>query len=175
MRAVPLERIHDLSSLPEAGYELDINPSTEELRTLARWAGVDEISSLHAHVFVRAQSKTRFLQETQFEADIMQSCVVTLEPVHTHIARSFIRALHLLPGGQRFVDKGGPVAATAVTEDSPDEIDSPIYDLGTPLREELVLAIDPYPRAPGVAFEPPTDEDHPESPFAVLGKLKDRS
>jgi hypothetical protein len=77
-----------------------------------------------------------------------------------------------MPGVQRFADKGGPVTSPAAAEDTPDEIESPVYDLGTALREELVLAIDPYPRAPGVAFEAPADEIRPESPFAVLEKLK---
>jgi uncharacterized metal-binding protein YceD (DUF177 family) len=172
MSIVPLERFHDLSGLPDAGYEVDIAPGTEELRALAKWAGVDEVSKLRAQIFVRAQSKTRFLEETQFEADIVQSCVVTLQPVHTHIVRNFTRSLHLVSGIPHFSDNGGAVPATAVAEDSPDEIDSPVYDLATALREELVLAIDRYPRAPGVAFEPPADEDHPESPFAVLEKLK---
>jgi uncharacterized metal-binding protein YceD (DUF177 family) len=172
MRTVPLQRFHDLSGLPDAGYEIDIAPGTEELRALAKWAGVEEVSNLRAHIFVRAQSKTRFLVETQFEADIVQSCVVTLQPVHTHTVRNVTRALHLVPGIAHLVDNGGAVPAAAVAEDSPDEIDSPVYDLGTPLREELVLAIDPYPRAAGVAFQPPADEDHPESPFAVLEKLK---
>ena len=46
---------------------------------------------------------------------------------------------------------------------------------GTPLLEEFVLAIDPYPRAPGVEFAAPVDaEPRPESPFAVLKALKDR-
>ena len=94
----------------------------------------------------------------------------SLQAMLSHIVRSFTRVLHLTPGVERFADKGGAVAAAPVGEDSPDEIDSPVYDLGTPLREELLLAIDPYPRAPGVAFEPPADEDHPESPFAVLKK-----
>ena len=172
MNALPLERFHNLSDIPVAGYELDIVPGTDELRALAKWAGVDEIARLEAHVSLRAQSRIRFLEEVQFNADIVQSCVVTLQPVRTHIARSFTRVLHLMPGVQRFADKGGPVSAAAVGGDTPDEIDSPVYDLGTPLREELALAIDAYPRAPGVAFESPEDGDHPESPFAVLGKLK---
>src|SRR5205085_6088767 len=175
MSAVPLERFHDLSALPAAGYELEIVPRKEELHTLAKWAGVDEVLQLTAHVFVHAQSKTRFVEETQFEADIVQSCVVTLQPVRTHIVRSFTRVLHLMPVIQRLADTDEAAAARAVGEDSPDEIDSPVYDLGTPLREEFALAINPYPRAPGVAFEPPADQDVPESPFAVLGKLKRRS
>lgn len=175
MTALPLERFHDLSALPVAGYELNIVPGTEELRALAKWAGVEDVSRLKAHVSVRAQSKTRFLEEAQLDAEIVQSCVVTLQPVRTHIARSFTRVLHLMPGVHRFADQGGPISATAVAEEAPDEIDSPVYDLGAPLREELALAIDPYPRAPGVAFEPPADNDRPQSPFAVLEGMKRRS
>ena len=77
-----------------------------------------------------------------------------------------------MPGIQPFADKGWPVTAAALSEDTADEIESPVYDLGTPLREELALAIDPYPRAPGVAFEAPADDGQRESPFAALGKLK---
>jgi hypothetical protein len=172
MSALPLERLHDLTAIPVSGYELDIVPSADELRTLAQWAGVDEVARLRAHVSVRAQSRTRFLEETEFEADVVQTCVVTLQPVHTHIARDFTRVLNLMHGGRHFADKGGPVSAAAVAEDTPDEIDSPVYDLGTALREELALAIDPYPRAPGVAFEAPADDDHPESPFSVLKNLQ---
>jgi len=172
MSTLPLERFHDLFAVPVVGYELDVVPGTDELRALAEWAGVDEITRLRAHVSVVAQSKTQFLEEVQFDAEVVQSCVVTLQPVRTHIARDFTRVLHLMPGVLRFSDKGGPVAAAVVAEETPDEIDNPIYDLGTPLREELALAIDPYPRAPGVAFEPPGDDDHPESPFASLERLK---
>ena len=175
MTALPLERFHSLSNIPVAGYELHIVPGTEELRALARWAGVDEVSRLKADVIVRAQSKTRFVVETQFDADIVQTCVVTLQPVRTHIAQTFTRALHLMPRVQRFADQDEAVAAAAVVDDSPDEIDNPVYDLGAPLREELALVVDPYPRAPGVAFEPPADEGHPESPFAALEKLKHQS
>ncbi len=57
----------------------------------------------------------------------------------------------------------------------PEEIDSTRFDLAAPLLEEFSLAIDPYPRAPGVAFDAPaTTEDPPENPFAVLGKLKEK-
>ena len=55
---------------------------------------------------------------------------------------------------------------------TPDEIESLRYDLAAPLREELALAIDPYPRAPGVAFEKPDDADKSDHPFAVLERLK---
>jgi uncharacterized metal-binding protein YceD (DUF177 family) len=173
MTDIPLRRFHDLVDLPERGIEMTIAASPEELKRLAEWAGVDEVSRLDGRVRVRPESRTRFLVETEFEADIVQSCVVTLEPVHTHIARNFTRELHLSPGLHTYPDKGGLVSALAEEEDAPDEIESTRYDLAAPLREEFALAIDSYPRAPGVEFEPPPDiEEQADSPFAVLENLR---
>ena len=174
MTPIPLERFHDLSDVPDAGYEADILAGTEELKRLAEWAGVDAVSSLRAHIEVHPRSRTTYVLETEFEADVVQACVVTLEPVHSHIERSFSRTLHLTPGLHRHADKGGLVPAASADEDAPDEIESLRYDLAAPLREELALAIDPYPRAPGVEFESPPDRDDSDHPFAVLERLKDK-
>ena len=44
-----------------------------------------------------------------------------------------------------------------------------------PVLEEVSLALDPYPRAPGAKFEAPKDmEPARESPFAVLKALKEK-
>lgn len=172
MTAIPLQRSLDLSVIPESGYETDIVAGPDELKRLAEWAGVDAVSQFRAHIRVHAQSRTTYVLETEFDADIEQSCVVTLEPVRSHIARSFSRTLHFTPGVNRYADKGGLVTSASVEEDAPDEIESLRYDLAAPLREEFALAIDPYPRAPGVEFETPADGDEADSPFALLERLK---
>ena len=65
------------------------------------------------------------------------------------------------------------VVLAPADDEGPEEIDSLHYDLAEPLIEEFLLAIDPYPRAPGVAFTPPEGQrDAAESPFAVLKSLK---
>lgn len=169
---LPLERFHDLADLPHAGYESAIVASTGELRRLAEWAGVDEVTRLEGRVDVRPQSRTRFLLETEFEAEIVQKSVVTLKPLHSTIARNFTRTLQLSPVPQRRTDKGGLVTPASADDEAPEEIDSTRFDLASPLREELLLAIDPYPRAPGETFELTGDDDLPKSPFAVLKNLK---
>jgi hypothetical protein len=63
------------------------------------------------------------------------------------------------------------LAPGAGDDEAPEEIESPRYDVAGPVLEEFSLAIDPYPRAPGVAYQPPPDEK-PESPFAVLRELQ---
>jgi hypothetical protein len=168
----PLERFRNLADLPHAGYESAIIASADELRRLAEWAGVDEVTRLVGHVDIRPQSRTRFLLETEFAADIVQKSVVTLKPLRSTIARSFTRTLQLSPGLQRHADKGGLVTPASADDEAPEEIDRTRYDLAGPLREVLLLAIDPYPRAPGETFELPGDDDAPESPFAVLERLR---
>ena len=49
-------------------------------------------------------------------------------------------------------------------------------DLGALTAESLALALDPYPKKPGVEFEPPAVDgtSEGESPFAVLSRLRER-
>jgi len=69
----------------------------------------------------------------------------------------------------------GSLTLAAAEDEAPEEIESLDYDLAGPLLEELSLAIDPYPRAPGVTFESPADETRSaEGPFAALKSLKER-
>ncbi|HEX4079005.1 MAG TPA: hypothetical protein VHX61_09055 [Rhizomicrobium sp.] len=172
MTTIPLVRYHDLLDLSDAGYELAVTAGPDDLHRLAEWAGVDAVSRLEARIRVFPRSRSEFLLETEFEADILQTCVVTLAPLESHIVRSFTRTLRLVPDVQRHADRGGLVPPAAAEDDAPDAIETLRYDLAAPLREEFALAIDPYPRAPGAEFESPGDDARPENPFTVLEKLK---
>jgi hypothetical protein len=73
------------------------------------------------------------------------------------------------------VDFAAPDAfAGTPAEDAeiPDPIVNGRVDLGSLTAEFLALGLDPYPRKPGVAFEPPAG-DAPETPFSRLKSLKD--
>jgi uncharacterized metal-binding protein YceD (DUF177 family) len=173
----PITRLYDLADLSEAGYEARIVPDAKDLARLAEWVEVQVIEKFEGIVELRRQGRDRFLYEADLEVDVVQSCVVTLEPVTSHISRHFHRVLHLIPNVHRFADKGGAVTIDAGDDDAPEEIARSRYDLAGPLLEEFVLAIDPYPRRPGVAFELPNAGQEPESakpenPFAVLKVLK---
>jgi uncharacterized metal-binding protein YceD (DUF177 family) len=66
-------------------------------------------------------------------------------------------------------------AIADLADDGLETIDSPIVDVAAPVLEELSLALDPYPRKPGVAYVPPEEGDAAavkESPFSVLKNLK---
>ena len=108
---------------------------------------------------------------------MVQACVVTLEPVVAKIAHVFTRELHFTGTGRHLpeaadLDLSGHDLSLE-EEDGPEEIDNMHYDLAGPVLEEFMLALDPYPRCPGVEFDPGAEAVlRPESPFAVLKSLK---
>jgi uncharacterized metal-binding protein YceD (DUF177 family) len=169
---LPFSHLYNLNRLGQAGDQVSFSATEEERAKLARFLDVPRVRLLAARVILKKLAPNRFQLDFTFEADLDQACVVTLADVPARIDGQFARELHFTPALKR--SKGQPEPEDILLDDDkPEEIDSPHYDLAAPLFEELVLAIDPYPRAPGVAFEPPNEGlDAPESPFAVLKGLK---
>ncbi|HEY4941809.1 MAG TPA: YceD family protein [Rhizomicrobium sp.] len=174
----PFQEIYDLGDLSRGGVDLRISASGEELVRIARWANVEKVESFSATMTLRKHAANSFSLDADLTADIVQGCVVTLEPVRSHVERQVHRALHLTAPIRHRGDASVALTELAGEDDVPEEIDSLDYDLAAPLLEELALAIDPYPRAPGVEFAAPAEAAEaaakPESPFAVLKSLKNR-
>lgn len=106
----------------------------------------------------------------RLEADIVQTCVVTLEPFESRVEEEFT-SYYVRP--ETIPD----VEEVDVEDDrSPEPIgpDGEI-DLGELVAQHLSLALDPYPRKPGVVFVAPPEEGEDGekiSPFSVLQGLK---
>jgi len=110
------------------------------------------------------------LIEGVWRASIVQTCGVSLEVFSTELEGAFhIRAVPktsaLAPA------ENVEVVIDPDAEDPPDVLDGDVVDLGGYVVEQLALEIDPFPRKPGVEFEPPEPDAIP-SPFAVLQTLK---
>jgi hypothetical protein len=167
----PLSRIYDLSRLSDAGDEVRIVADPEQRARVAEWAGADSVPSFEARVTLRRRAANRFDYQAALTADIVQLCVVSLEPVPAHLAMDVTRELHLakFPASAKIAQH-----EVAPTDEGPEELEDTHYDLAAPLLEDFALALDPYPRAPGVVFEAPPDKDPPESPFAALKPLAGR-
>jgi uncharacterized metal-binding protein YceD (DUF177 family) len=173
----PFEHHYDFGRLPAAGADIGLEAKGEELERIAAWAEICAVESFGARIRLHKQASNRFAIDAELEADIVQNCVVTLEPVKSHISRTIHRELHLSAHIRLKPNETIPLGAGAGDDDEPEEIESPVYDLAAPLLEEFSLAIDPYPRSPGVEFAAPAAEaaEPPrENPFAVLKALKDR-
>jgi hypothetical protein len=97
--------------------------------------------------------------------------VVTLEPFPSHVEDSFA------------VDFGDAAETEAdeidvdMDQDPPEPIVGGVIDIGELTAQYLSLALDPYPRSPGVAMEEVWSDADPGalSPFAVLEGLKLRN
>ena len=172
MSDVPLTLIYNLGRLGQSGDSATLTADEEQRAGLAKFAGVVAVEEFAGQMTLKKLGPTRFELGFALSAAIVQACVVTLEPVRSRIARDFTRQLHFTPNLRRELKE---VVLAPADDEGPEEIDSLHYDLAEPLVEEFLLAIDPYPRAPGVEFAPPEGEgDAAESPFAALKSLKSR-
>ena len=171
---LPLSHSYNLARLGNAGDQVHFAADADACAAIARWSGVMSVEKLEARVDIRKISPTRFGLTFHLLADVTQSCVVTLEPVPSHLERSFERELHFAgPVRHKAPESQAELVLDTDPEEGPEEITSLHYDLAVPVLEEYALSLEPYPRRPGVEFAVKTDpEDAPESPFAVLKGLK---
>jgi uncharacterized metal-binding protein YceD (DUF177 family) len=171
---MPFSRVYNLGRLGRAGDRVTLSARGDELRRIAAWAEVRAVESFSAEIELQKLSTTRFSYDVTLRAEIVQDCVVTLEPVRSTIERVLHRELHLAENRHPSVNGDVVVVDPASDEAAAfEEIASLHYTLARPVLEELILAIHLYPRAPGVAFAAPEEHDaKPESPFAVLKNLK---
>ena len=169
-KELPFSHLYNLNRLGQAGDVVQFAAGDAELQALARFAGVLRVGSFAARIELRKLSPNRFRLGFSLDADVVQACVVTLAEVPARIQLAFDRELHFEPALRRTEEDG--TVEVPLGDDAPEEIDSLHYDLAAALIEELVLALDPYPRAPGVEFQAPEGEGVAESPFAVLKGLK---
>jgi uncharacterized metal-binding protein YceD (DUF177 family) len=96
-------------------------------------------------------------------ADIVQACVVTLEPVAQHVE---------VPLYQRF--SGRTEEEEGEDEDPVELIADDEIEVGDVIVQNLSLALDPYPRAPEAEYEEVDDDaGKPSGPFAALAALRD--
>ena len=155
-------------------------PRTLEADEAAR-GRIAQALGLDALLSLRAEMRTSpwldgVLIDGRWRARVRQTCGVTLEPFDSDLeGHIHVRAL---PQGSAALggpdEAGGELDLDPEGEDPPDVLPDDRIDLAAYVVEDLSLAIDPFPRKPGVEFEAPERPGEP-SPFAVLAKLKGRA
>ena len=163
-RPIPLHRI------TPAGLEVEVEASVEERAALAADLDLPAIHRLRAE-FRLTGSTERIRVEGRLGASIEQTCVVSLEPFPTEVDEEVAVEFAAGQSGRRGRD-AGPAEIEIGETDPPDELVGDHIDLGAITAEFLALGLDPYPKRPGIAFEPPPEET-PSSPFARLAALRD--
>ena len=103
-------------------------------------------------------------------ARVRQACVLTLEPVENDINEPVAVTFALQNADSKVIPEEIEIAAEG--DDAPEPLVNGAADLGHLATEFLALAVDRYPRKPGVEFQPPATADHGGSPFDALAVLK---
>ena len=137
---------------------------------IAKLLGLDKLIALEAEVKVAPWLDGVEISGT-WSARVEQTCGVSLEPFDSDLGgRLQIRAV---PEGSQALatTEDHEVEMDLESDDPPDMLTGDHVDLGAYVVEDLSLAIDPFPRKPGVEFKQP-DTGAEISPFAVLAKLK---
>jgi uncharacterized metal-binding protein YceD (DUF177 family) len=169
---------------PGDGMTVEVSADPAERRSLAERFELLEVRAFRGHGRLERRGAELVLRGW-LEADVVQECVVSLEPVPARLREPVERRYRL--GGTsaaartRFEPHGA-----VVLEDDEAEVEPVIgreIDLGEAFAEELGLALEPYPRAPGVAALESGDlgphvsvgaEDRPDKPFAALRQLQEK-
>jgi len=169
MSGVGFSHVVRVERLPPHGKHFRIEPSESERKAIAEALGIVAVDALAAELDVRPLAIGVGIRGT-LEASVVQTDVVTLEPVHQEVSEEI--DVTLTPA------EGEGVRNRRFAEDEP-EAERDVFrdgqiDLGAIAVEHLALGLDPYPRAPGVEFSGHIEDDSAEdpSPFAALERLK---
>lgn len=167
--APELSRPVDISRLGSAEIVHEISATPAEREALARRFGLLGLDRLEARVRLRRTKRGTVLHLAgHLTADVTQECVVTLDPVPNHLEEDFVVVYGELPEA----DIGLDVDDESAVEPMPE---GPL-DIGEAVAQELSLALDPYPHAPGAAVDSPAAgepaKDERINPFSALAKLR---
>lgn len=167
-----------VAQIPDTGLHRKLEASAAERQAMADLAGLREVLSAQADFDVVPRSGGRLQVTGQVRARIGQTCVVTLDPIENEIDEEVDLTFAPEAEARRLADliaEGQDDSAPVEVVDAPEPIIGGTIDLGRLATDVLFLAIDPYPRKEGVAFEAEvTDPDPEDHPFAALKALQDR-
>jgi uncharacterized metal-binding protein YceD (DUF177 family) len=186
----------DITTLPSIGRTYTIKASPEECTLVAARLGLQSVGAINAVLEIKPAGKGLIKVTGTAKADVVQTCVVSLAPVpaqvEDEVSATFVteeraaadvlkkeRAKAKRAAGKKAEDPEEEVVGLG-GDDPPEIARDGRIDLGEVAVVQLALALDPYPRAPGAAFNPEAwggeaekaEKSATVSPFAALAKLK---
>jgi uncharacterized metal-binding protein YceD (DUF177 family) len=150
-----------------------IEASPAERAAVARRLDIMAVDGVSAEVTVKRLGSGLYRVSGKWQAEVRQACVVTLEPVADRLSGDFEASFEAAEGPGRAAEEDVLVDPEAAdpAEILPDEG----IDLGELVVQELAVALNPYPRAPGAEVPPryrPPEGEKEDGPFAALKALK---
>jgi len=147
-----------------AGYDVTIEASATECAALARRMDLPGVLALRCDFHLERDAAGGVIARGHLLARVVRTCVVSLEDFAAVVEERF--TVRCVPEGAESEDDD---------PESPDEITyaDDTLDLGEAAAEQLALALEPYPRAPGAVL-PDLPDDVDATPFAALEALRRR-
>lgn len=158
----------DIAALPPGETVRAIAATAAERAALARRFSLIALDRLEARVTISRMAGGLLRLAADLSADVVQECVVTLEPVASRVEDRFT-----LLYGESQGEAGERVLSGEAELVEP--VSGGVVDIGETVAQQLSLALDPYPRAPGATPPPaPGQGQSPAAPFAALAKWKEK-
>jgi uncharacterized metal-binding protein YceD (DUF177 family) len=170
----PVSFLANVARLPQKGMPVVIEADAKQRAKLAEQHGLVSVGRYRAELLVTSWKRQGVKVSGLVEADIVQECVVTLDPIESRISEE-VSAVYLPEDsklGREGFQGGGEILIDADGPDSPETFAGDTIDVGALAEEFFELAIDPYPRKPGSGLDHVETADQPDSPFARLSALK---
>ena len=166
-------RVVVVSALPQEGRSLALSANASERAALAKRLGLVALDRLEASATAAPEGEGAAVR-IQFSADVVQSCIITLEPVSASV-KGQVELVYLIENVEESLQAGGPreVVVGPDDDDSCEPLIGDTIDLGAAVSEHLALSIDPYLRKPGAVLDAADAEaDRAAKPFAALAELR---
>lgn len=158
-------RLVPLARLGFEPFRQRIEATRHEREQLSARLDLVSLDRLIAAVALRRQSREVIRFEAEFEAEFVQSCVVTLEPVPGTICGRF--SLVYAP------PETAPEEAMSSADEAVFEpLSEDAIDIGEAVAQELSLSLPVFPRCPEASAEIETQALSGENPFALLDRRR---
>jgi uncharacterized metal-binding protein YceD (DUF177 family) len=172
---LPFRHAIRVESITLRPVPVEIAAEPGDLPAIAVFLGVASVEALKAN-YSLSRNGERVKLEGMIRASLHQNCVVTLDPfaveLNVPVKLDFAPEAEIAAMASPSDDDEIDIEVLLNEEEPPEPIVDGAIDLGTVTLEFLALALDPYPRKPGVEFSEPAPETPAESPFAALLQLK---
>ena len=169
-----LEWTVDVKDVGEAEIVSTLSATETERLAVAKVLDLVTCSELDAEYKIRPRLKGCYRLTGRLTAHVVQSCIVTLDPVPSEIVEEFDAEFR----PEEAADETPSTRDRAVLEGFDVEpLTKNRIEIGRIVFEHLSAVLDPYPRKPGAEFEWKGERDEAElrakaNPFSVLAKLK---
>ena len=160
-------RLVPLARLGFTPFRQQIEATPSECEKLSRRFDLFALDRLSAAVELRRQGDQLIVLEAAFEADFVQSCVVTLESVAGTVSDRFLLVYGRAEAEEQEIESRRDDAAF-------EPLNGDAIDIGEAVAQGLSLSLPVFPRRPDAKIDAETPAEWAESPFASLACFMQR-